>query len=314
MLSKSAERIYWMGRYVERVENTARLIRIYSDLIYDMPPSLQLDWQSLMTILGAESVEMGAENPAESDVIAYLTTDLTNPSSLLSCLISARENVRTSRDQLPRDTWMLINGLYLKVKNNPKLMQNRTHRVNYIKEIIHTCQAFSGMLSSTMNHGQAYSFWVLGRSIERSDMVIRLLDVGGVITEQAAHKEELALYANILWANLLRANSAFQFYRQQNKGVLDGAQVVEFLLGQTAFPRSVSYCVKQLVERAGKLPNHGAIAEKLESILVKLSEPPSMHLGQSELHAYLKSLLKDVAQLNQLSYETWFTLSLDATA
>jgi uncharacterized alpha-E superfamily protein len=312
MLSKSAERIYWMGRYVERVENTARLIRIYSDLIYDMPQNLQLDWQSLMDILGAPVPQV--TSASEAEVIAYLTTDLSNPSSLLSSLIAARENVRTSRDQLPRDTWMLINGLYLKVKNNPKLMQNRSHRVNYIKEIIHTCQAFSGMLSSTMNHGSAYSFWVLGRSIERSDMVIRLLDVGGVITEQAAHKDELALYANILWANLLRANGAFQFYRQQNKGVLDGAQVLEFLLGQEAFPRSLSYCVKQLVERAEKLPNHGAIQQKLQALLLKLAEPPSMHLGQSDLHAYLTSLLADVAQLNQLSYDTWFNLTLQAGA
>ena len=159
MLSRSAERLYWLARYIERTENIARLVSVHMNLLMDLPIGVEMGWQQLVRINAAEREFYEKYTIAnERNVTRFLLSDGTYMGSLFSSLSAARENIRTSRDLLPDEAWEQVNEMYLFVNQNIDSIHNRSNRVALLKEILKGCQRFTGLLSGYMSHNHPYRF------------------------------------------------------------------------------------------------------------------------------------------------------------
>ena len=308
MLSKVAERVYWLARYVERIENTARLVKVHSQLMLDLPKSVKLNWYSLVQITSNEDYFLQKYNDerSEKNCIALLLSDRDNPASLMSSLWWARENIRTTRDILPREAWIQINELYVMVNKKYHEFENRTSRNELLSKIIHACQAFNGMLSSTMSDNETYRFLKLGLLIERADMSTRLVDEGGLFVSQEQFVNEDAHFEHILWANLLRSMNSYFMYRQKYQTEISGQEVLEFLTKDTSFARSVSYCLLQMQEAVAGLPNSQEINKALDALCQQIQTEKPSGIGSLELHSHLDWIQGELSLINQMLYGIWF--------
>ena len=164
MLSRVAERFYWTARYLERVENTARLINVYNQMVLDMPTEIPLSASMLIDITGAnELYAKFYKSISDRNVYRYLLANKENPASIYSTIIQARENIRVIRDQMPAESWENINELYRFVK---KRYESKTyHKTIYkdLTDISFRCQQFTGLLAGTMSQGPEYQFVKIGR-------------------------------------------------------------------------------------------------------------------------------------------------------
>jgi uncharacterized alpha-E superfamily protein len=237
MLSRVAEQMYWLGRYVERAENTARLVNVSTGMTLDLPREAPPLWQVLMRILGIEASPGGEER----QVVRLLLADETNPSSVLASLARARENARTSREILPSEAWEWINNAYWRTRDEATRSIARNPRQEFLQRTIAECQLFAGVLAGTMSHNAAYRFVEIGRHLERADMTTRVLDLGA---------------ATDGWMGVLFALSAYQMYHQHIGGVVQGPEVVRFLLLNPDFPRTVGHCLNSMAALLQCLPRH----------------------------------------------------------
>lgn len=181
MLSRVAERVYWQARYLERAENTARLLNVFSTLLLDLPPRTKLGWHSLVEITGTDEEFDGRYKQAlERNVVRFLLCD-SNGHSILDMLALTRENARTTREIMPMEAFEKINDLYFFAKENVAKGIARGARHELLEEIISGCQQISGLMAGSMSRGEAYSFVRLGRSLERADMTTRIVDGKSVV-------------------------------------------------------------------------------------------------------------------------------------
>ncbi len=179
MLSRVAERMYWAARYLERVENTARLVSVYDNLLFDLPRSVNIGWFNLVVInSGTELFHERYRVQDERNVVKFMLADDTNPSSMLSSLQMLRENIRTARDVLPAEAWELVNELQLYARKNIQQGINRSARHAFLNHVIEGCQGINGLFGSSMSRDAAWDFLRLGCNLERADMTTRLLDAG----------------------------------------------------------------------------------------------------------------------------------------
>lgn len=309
MLSRVAERVYWLARYIERVENTSRLAKVHAQLMFDLPKSIPFSWYGLVQITGNEDYfeQHYGDDKSEQNCMAMLLSDRDNPASLISSLWWARENIRTTRDILPREAWVHINELYLMVKAQQQDFQDRTKRNALLSQIIRGCQAFSGMLSGTMSNNETYHFLKLGLYIERADMTTRLIDEGGMyVSQQKFEHEDEAHFNSILWAHLLRSISAYFMYRLQYQTEIAGQEVLQFLTQDTHFARSVTYCLNEMQSLTHKLPNAAALENAIDSLCSKIKQEHCLSIGSQELHHHLDWIQSELSQINRLLYDIWF--------
>ncbi|TVR61952.1 MAG: alpha-E domain-containing protein, partial [Candidatus Competibacteraceae bacterium] len=177
MLSRVAQNIYWMARQIERAEDTARLINVNSNLLLDLPRNTTFGWLPLIFIVGAEKLffEKDPNRLADqSNVVRFLISDRDHPSSIISSLAAARENLRTTRDTVPPEAWEQINGLYIYARDH---VPSRRGRFEFLRRVIQGAQQINGLLAGAMSRTAAYDFVRLGRYLERADMTTRILDV-----------------------------------------------------------------------------------------------------------------------------------------
>lgn len=300
MLSRVAERIYWMCRYLERVENTARLIGTYGELLLDLPEEAGLDWSLPLTILGREEDYLAAG--AKEDELRFLVASEHNAASLMRSLSLARENARITRDLVPTEAWRAVNELHLwSEKAVPDLARRPTAGV--AGEIVSRCHTITGILEGTMSHGPAYQFVRLGRSLERADMTTRLIDVAAAI--MMTGREDLKLHNNGVWRALLRSLSAYQMYRQYVRRRIAGPDVVAFLVLDRQFPRAVLHCVSVLDEAAAALPRAEPARQKIAAIRERLEGIDVNNLEYETVHRYVDELQIEFAGLHETILDTW---------
>jgi len=300
MLSRVAERIYWMSRYLERAENTARLVSVYSQLLLDLPTDAELDWSTPLEILGLGTANLSQD--LRGDELGYLLAGSGNSASLLSSLSQARENARTTRDIVPSEAWQAINELHLFGADRlPALEQRSVSEVS--GAIVRRCHEISGILEGGMSHGPAYQFVRLGRSLERADMTSRMIDVAAAI--MMAGREELAHHANTIWRAVLRALSAYQMYRQYVRRRVTGEDVLRFLLLDQDFPRSVMHCVAQLDAAAAGLPRHQATRSKVAVLQAELAGLDLAAPSHASVHKLVDELQVEFAAVDRTVFETW---------
>lgn len=223
-----------------------------------------------------------------------------------SDLVRGGENMRTTRDILPREAWIQINELYLLVKESQGDFEVRGKRNALLDKIIRACQAWSGMLSGTMSENETYRFIKLGMSIERADMTTRLLDVGGLFIAQESFAEEDSHFDAILWAHLLKSAGVYFMYRQQVQTEICGERVVDFLMKDPQLARSVAFCVQNMRRLVEYLPNAAPLAKELDDLQEAIKSDHLYSLGSSELHDYLDWIQARLSSLHGQFYAVWF--------
>jgi uncharacterized alpha-E superfamily protein len=248
LLARVAESMYWSARYLERAENTARIVREHTNLIMDFPSSEVLTWQPLSAVAGSP---VGADQPhSEHDVVTSLVADSDNAASIAFCVGRTRENLRTCREVIPQEYWLTINDLFLYVASRADEGVDRRSRSRFLTHIINESQRAVGILGGVMSSDHAYEMLRLGRTIERADMTTRVLDVQAVALLDTGQGQ----LADVQWAAVLRSLSALQMFHRARPEPIEAMPVVEFLLHDPDFPRSVRCCLDKTAQSINRLP------------------------------------------------------------
>ncbi len=306
MLSRVAERVYWCSRYLERVEDTARLILVRHQSMLDMPRSIQPGWGQLLDVLSAAEGFASIPGAAtEKNIINYVFSDRGNPSSLISSLASARENMRTTREVLPSESWESVNSLYLSVSRRSSKGLPRISRHSVLNGVIQSCQQVAGMLSGTMNHDEVYQFVRMGRYLERADMSTRIIDVGSADLMKTG--DDALPYQNVLWLNILLSLSAYQMYRLSVGANVKSAEVQHFLLRNTDFPRSAAYCLQKIESCMEHLPHHKEALEVVKAVQRKLKRTNCRELTGEDLQRFLDQLQVKMDLVHEVVATSWFS-------
>ncbi|MBO6565226.1 MAG: alpha-E domain-containing protein [Pseudomonadales bacterium] len=304
MLSRVAERMYWFGRYVERIENTARLISVNTNLVLDLP-HVKYIWGSLLSITGYEKQffeRFSVED--ERNIIKFLLDD--DSCSIMMSVRMARENARTTREIMPNEAWEKINRLYLYLQKNIQKGVKRDGRHQLLKDITAQCQELNGYLAGCMSADEAWAFMKIGSDLERADMTTRILDVGCLNLLNTEHPE-IREQETILWMNVLQSLTAYQMYRQHVDDTVNGEDVAAFLLLDEKFPRSVAHCLYDVNEAFRSLPNHEMPLKNITQTQRNISHAdiPKL-LGGPGLHKFIDDLQSDMASIHGDIAATWF--------
>ena len=290
LLSSVAERVYWLARYIERVENTARMILVNNNLLMDMPRNYTLGWAPLVSITGnSEIFYENFEDASEKNVMSFLVKDAHNPACMLGTLAYARENLRTSRAIFPRAVWETLNDLYDYAQENKQAVVTRRRRYEFLSHVIDACHLINGKLSATMSHDMIYEFIRLGRNIERADMTSRVIDVRGdnLLLQQ---DEEFMPFDDIQWKSVLDSLAGYQMYRRYVHVRVHGVEVLRFLLQDTFFPRAVRHCLTQVELCLRNLPVNEAPQYALVRAQRKVDNTDINKIVGGNLNAYINEL------------------------
>jgi len=310
MLSRVAERIYWQARYLERAENTARLLSVFSTLLLDLPQGTKLSWRSLVEITGTDEAFFAKYKLAnERNVMRFLLLD--SASSLLSTLANTRENARTTREIMPLEAFEQINDLFHYAKDRAADSISGASRNDFLDEIISNCHEISGLMAGSMSRGEAYSFVRLGRSLERADMATRIIDVGSgnLLPEIGTAKKQPVAnepYENTLWMNILRSLTAYQMYRQHVRHRVNGEDVVRFLLQDNDFPRSATHALTTITKVLVHLPKNSKATRQVNKTLRITKKGNINKLLDAGLYQYLDDLQIEIATIHGCIADTWF--------
>ncbi len=260
MLSRHAEDLYWAGRYIERAEDTARLLDVtYHGLLESPPAEAPAAWRELLDVLFLQGAfgDPAAINAAT--VTRFLVLDPDNHGSILAAVARARENVRGVRDRVSTELWEAINTFYLELvdRDLPADLADRPYEVYRL--VKHECQAIAGVANETMPRDDGYRFLVLGRMIERAEMTCRMLAV------RYARLRRGAGPAFHQWVAVLKSVSAYEAYLKEHRAAMDATRVLEFLLLSPDFPRSVLFSLSTAETHLADLiaPGAGAAATRL---------------------------------------------------
>jgi uncharacterized alpha-E superfamily protein len=299
MLSRVADNLYWMARYLERTENLARLVDVSASLMLDLPQRLSPGWQPLVTITGNEAhYAQSYQDYSEKSVVRFVAADEKNPGSMLTSIARAREIARTARDILPRDVWECINDLYLYVAEHAAEASAKRTRYAFLGRVTTTTQTLTGMFEGIFNEGDALSFITLGRNIERADMTSRIVDVRASTMMAAPSAAELGPFETVLWMSVLNSLSGYQSYRVRTRERVYGPGVVRFLLADERFPRACVCCLRRVDEVLHRLPNSGPLLRRVARMRRAIHHTRFDALKQGDLHGFIDRLQVSLARTN----------------
>jgi uncharacterized alpha-E superfamily protein len=247
VLSRAAESIFWMERYRERAENTARAVDCSVHLSLDAAADRESPWGPVVEASGDEALyeELYGEM-SEKGAMQFLTFEEQNPNSILSCLSKARDNARSVRDAIATDMWEELNTAYLYMRGAAEDPAGRPSPREIYTRVKRHSHVFEGMARATMLRGEAWHFARLGGMLERADKTSRLLDMKYFLLLPSV-EDVGAPYDSLQWTALLDAVGALEFYRKKYGQVLH-SQVVDFLVLNPNFPRSILYCLQEAEE------------------------------------------------------------------
>ncbi|HEY5674190.1 MAG TPA: alpha-E domain-containing protein [Malonomonas sp.] len=315
MLSRVANSIYWLNRYVERAENVARFIDANYHMTLDIPDSDDADqWQPLINTTGDHELFKKLYGVANREnAIEFLAFDRNNPNSIYSCVRAARENGRSVREYISSEMWEQLNTFYLMINTAAKeVSMDLPHQ--FFVDIMNASHAFIGITDSTMNHGEGWHFGRMGRMLERADKTTRLLDVKYFILLPSVDYVGSA-YDNILWGALLRSASAFEMYRKRH-GRIDPKKIVDFLLLDANFPRAVHHCIVTAMISMNNITGspRGTYANKAEQSLGRLLSEFNFasleDIFKHGLHEYLDNTQTRINTVGAEIHEVFFSPKL----
>ncbi|HEY6475630.1 MAG TPA: alpha-E domain-containing protein [Polyangia bacterium] len=301
MISRVADHCFWLGRYIERAESTARLLQVTRTLAFDAElPPLHC-WRPLVIVSGQYpdlAEHLGAEAAGNGEAVQrYMTWAPDNTVSIRNSIRAAREGARSIREVIGHDIWEATNELYLWFMSEGAAAQYLTDRDEVYKNIRRSTQLCLGLIRSTMMHDEAMDFLWLGVMLERVGQTARTLDMHHHI-RGAAESQQQPLLQNALSLSLLRACSGFEAYMRKQQGRVSGESVLAFLLFDERFPRSLRYCLRSALGLIKRLPSarSGGIlaARKRLDALDRWLDAQEKSGGQVSEHALLTKVVDEI--------------------
>lgn len=302
MLSRLADHLFWMSRYIERAENTARMLDVQHQA--SMLPGGQAmannAWRAVLELSELEERYKASHDEIASDrVIGFMSADASNPSSILSCLTAARENARAVRVVLAPDLWEAVNSTYLEAKTmlrHPSWVRDPSRFFEWVKLRSHLCR---GVMIGTMLKDEAYFFSRIGTFLERADNTARILDVKYLAhgSGDFQEKDRADFY---FWASVLRSVSAFEIYRKVYRDVITPLKIAELLIQRADMPRSLLACLNELMINLRAVASEDApsaslrVAGRLQAEVQYLSIDAKF---APEIHAFLTRFLSETHSL-----------------
>ncbi len=319
MLSRVADSLYWMSRYLERAEHAARLLDVNLNLMLD-ESSFSADhrWLRMLHALGNPNRLKWSGNAYE--LARNLTFDTSNKSSIVSCIIAARENARQVREQISTEQWQKLNSLYLEVTSPQVKRAMQTDAATefgggptaFLQAAMEAVHQFQGVTDSTMSHGEGWQFIQVGRYLERATATGLLLEA---YYEDVWAKSDSVPEGNdyLDWTGLLRSATAFEAYCKVYTADLTSERILEFLLLDAEFPHSLRFSIDSLKhslqaiqERSGKTR-----AEELNRISGRLSASLGFASVDEILIGDLVAYLQSIQSQCQAIHETIYHLYVD---
>lgn len=305
MLSRTADHLFWMSRYTERAENTARMLNVSyeTSLLPQSADAAQEGWRGLLSIselIPAYTARHGEIEPAK--VLDFMVRDGSNSSSIVACLRAARENARAVRGALTTEVWETQNQTWLELQRLLQGNQFERDPAQFFEWVKYRSHLSRGVTAGTMLQDEAFHFLRLGTFLERADNTARLLDVkyhaveGDFFGRPAERNQENDFYH---WSALLRSVSAFEVYRKVYRDVITPGRVADLLILRSDMPRSMHASLREVVDNLAVVAN-GQSAEtqrKAGRLLADLQYGRIDEILSTGLHAFLTQFLDRVNEL-----------------
>ena len=302
MISRVADHCFWLGRYLERVESTSRVLFVTRNVALDSELTPLQCWQPVVIVAG-ESERFGGRFGLDASgdgerVERYMTWDEENPCSIFRSVAAARENARSIREVVSFETWEALNELYLWM-NGTARAEYQAERYGFYRRLRQGMQLCVGLVSSTMLHDTPWEFIRLGILLEGIGQTARILDVHHhAVVSMEAHR----VIQTALWLALLRACSGFEPFMKRYQGRVSREGVAEFLVVEPHFPRSIQHCVRHACECLSairppedkELPGRRAL-ERLGALDAWLGERARQSLAPELLHGLLTHVVNETA-------------------
>ena len=316
MLSRVADSLYWMSRYLERAEHTVRLLDVNMGLMLDRSStSAEGRWKRVLAALGnPEGVSW--ENDYY-EIVYALTFDSTVPASITSSLIAARDNARQVRDEITSEQWQRLNRMYHKVTQRNSEDGPNISLSEFLPAVTDGVHLFQGVTDTTMSHGEGWQFIQLGRYLERASATANLLDL---YRSEIFAEPELAVDGNLYheWIGLLRCCTAFEAYCKVYTADLSADRILEFLLLNRDFPHSLRYSIDCVRQALIAIQQHSArhpvdeltrVSGRLQASLNFVQIEEILSEGQT---SYLHGILQQCRQTHDLIYRHYIHYSVEA--
>jgi uncharacterized alpha-E superfamily protein len=314
MLSRVANSIYWINRYIERAENYARFIDVNFNLALEMPNQQDdVQWRPILEATTDDELfaELCDVDYSPESVLNFMIFEEKNPNSILSCINAARENARTIRENMSIELWEHLNAFYLRVQEAKKHKAQivRSPR-EFLKEIKSGSELLTGIEEATITHNEGWHFGRLGRFMERADKTARFIDVKYFIILPDS-KAVGSMVDMLQWSTVLKSTSAYMMYRRKY-GQITPQKIVEFLILDRMFPRSIYYCLHHALQSLKRIATlqktsqANPAAKKLAIHRADLFYTNIDEIINNGLHEYIDSLQLVVNEVNNAVYKTFF--------
>jgi uncharacterized alpha-E superfamily protein len=310
LLSRVADSVYWLGRYIERAENVARFIDVNHQLMLDLQVTYGDQWQPIVDTTGDRAAFLERYDQANrQNVVRFLAFDAANQNSIYSCIGAARENARTVRETISSEMWQQINDMYHLVTDESRKPVPDSVPA-FCRSIRMACHLLGGITHATMSHNEAWQFIRLGAMLERADKTTRMLDVKYFMLLPSV-ADVGTPYDDIQWSAVLKSVSGFEMYRKRH-GRIAPERIVQFLLLDGEFPRAVRYCIGvadgSLRAITGTRP--GAFScvteQKLGMLRSELDYAQAEAIIQSGLHEFFDSLQFKMNTIDECVFADFF--------
>lgn len=314
MLSRIAESLFWIGRYIERAENAARQLHVNYYATLESSGQFTEEWGSLLDIMGNKASFAQKYGRADASTVpVWLAFDRSNPSSISSSLMRARENARGLRDRIPSEMWELMNQSYHALCFQDEAVLARDGLYDYCVSARAFGQSFFGIAFATVPRDEGWMFMRTGQMLERADNMLRLVKVNYRRNTLDLAPAQLVEQHN-RWIALLKSASAYEAFRKRNHGDISPHTIAQFLLLDRDFPRSVVYCAENLYDALERLDrihpgSHPHLLREAKWILARLEHAEVTDIfGDSD--SALEVLLGDLNELGQAISRAYFTYTV----
>lgn len=323
MLSRVANSLYWMSRYIERAENTARIVDTTLQLLLD---SRHLDdaqvaarWMPIIQATGGDETFQKLFPHATGDAVTeFLVFHRQNANSIYSSIAQARENARMVRDQITFEVWEELNRIYLFL-NSPRARELWDDSpFDFLQQVKASSHQLVGIIYSTVVHNEGWHFLQAGKFIERADQTTRILDVRYDTLPKKGMPTKISQTDALEWSAVLRSSSAWDAYKDLHGSDVHPVKVAEFLLLSDSFPRSVRFCVESLdrsLHNISSVPERrfSNDAEKLSGrLLAEVEFGTIEEIFSQGLHDYLDQLQIKLGSIGAALFDAYFFLSFAA--
>ena len=309
MLSRVAGKLFWTGRYLERSEDSAKLLISTSNLILDLPEKSEVEWAILLSIFDYDEMyDAFGKERSEYNIIKFLISDTLNLNSIQRNISMVRENIRTTRDALPYETWEYVNELYHFTNEHAHNSHNRKNRYLFLDQIISRCEQINGMLGMNLSRDHAHRFLSLGRLIERADMATRIIDITTRFEKNIKNQGSTSLLEQHLWTCLLKAISCFSSYRQYVGPEIKNHQAINFIFKERTNPRSILFCLKSIRSELQELKNNSNALKIIDNCMDSLLGFKTEEADALRLQEFIDDFQIKLNDLHGTIYQSWFKL------